>query len=55
VQVGDLLRKKGTGQLCLFAEHAERKYGSGWIKVFINGALSKWVYRHHYEVINESR
>jgi len=55
VKVGDLLRKRSTGKLCVYAEEVEEKYGNGWIKVLIDGKLSKWVPTQDYEVVNESR
>ena len=51
MKVGDLLRRRSTGQLCLLAELAEQKYGGRWIKVFIDGLSPKWSYTSDYEVV----
>ena len=51
MKVGDLAKKKSTGQACLIVEHAPAKYGNAWIKVIIDGRYSKWVNAYNYEVL----
>jgi hypothetical protein len=51
VQVGDLVKKRSTGQLCLVADHAPAKFGNAWMKVFLNGKCSKWVNAYNYEAL----
>jgi len=55
MKVGDLLRKRSTGKLCLLAKLSEQKYGGAWIKVFIEGVCSRWTPAKDFEVISASR
>jgi len=54
VKVGDLLRKRSTGQLCLLAELPEQKFAGRWIKVFIEGECTKWTPASRYEKVQKS-
>jgi len=55
MKVGDLLKKKSTGQLCLLVEISEVNFGDIWIRVIIEGMRSDWISAQGYEVVNESR
>ena len=52
MKVGDLLRKRSTGQVCVLVEYASTRYGEAWLKVMIDGEIhKKWVSSSSYEAI----
>jgi len=51
-KVGDLLRKRSTGQVCVLVDFAPAQFGEAWLKVMIDGEIyKKWVSSSSYEAM----
>jgi len=52
MKVGDLLRKRSTGQVCVLVDFAPAQFGEAWLKVMIDGEIhKKWVSSSSYEAM----
>ena len=53
MKVGDLLRKRSTGQVCVLVDFAPAQFGEAWLKVMIDGEIrKKWSAAGDYEKVN---
>jgi hypothetical protein len=51
-KVGDLLRKRSTGQVCVLVDFAPDRFGEAWLKVMVDGEIyKKWVRSSSYEAM----